>query len=140
MVEDSNKKWSRASFRAFSESFTVKQIGEILGLAPTESFSIGDPISSASSQTRRYNGFFIKSSVSTSRPMPEHLEEILSALESARMSPSSLDSSIDSGLYLGFSSLNSQGGFEIPPAMLERIAKLGIPMDLDLYPPGAGSE
>ena len=42
MVEDSNKKWSRASFRAFSESFTVKQIGEILGLAPTESFSIGD--------------------------------------------------------------------------------------------------
>ena len=38
-------------------------------------------------------------------------------------------------LWLGFSSGNGQGGFTLPAALLNRIARLGLDVTLDLYPP-----
>jgi hypothetical protein len=38
-------------------------------------------------------------------------------------------------LFCGFSSGNGQGGFTLDSDTLTRIAKLGIPLIVDLYPP-----
>jgi len=37
--------------------------------------------------------------------------------------------------FCGFGSANGQGGFVLGGAMLTRIAKFGVPLGLDLYPP-----
>jgi len=38
-------------------------------------------------------------------------------------------------LLCGFSSENGQGGFTLDAKMLQRIARLGVPLSIDLYPP-----
>jgi len=38
-------------------------------------------------------------------------------------------------LSCGFSSGNGQGGFTLDSVTLQRIARLGVPLVLDLYPP-----
>jgi len=37
--------------------------------------------------------------------------------------------------WCGFSSGNGQGGFSISPGLLQRLARLGVEVVLDLYPP-----
>jgi len=43
-------------------------------------------------------------------------------------------------LIIGFSSNNGQGGFTLAPSVIAELARLGLGMNIDLYPPGRVSE
>ena len=67
--------------------------------------------------------------------MALHLEALLEILEPRSEVVAALASEADLYFWCGFSSGNGQGGFSIRPELLQRLARLGVEVVLDLYPP-----
>ena len=70
-------------------------------------------------------------------PLENHLEEIISLLESRKAEVQALNDQAELSLFCGFSSGNGQGGCTFMPELLRRLSALNIPLVLDLYPPNA---
>jgi hypothetical protein len=68
--------------------------------------------------------------------MEDHLNWLLDALEPKWDIISRIAKQYEADFFCGFSSENGQGGCTFSVALLERLAKLGVPLALDLYPPG----
>jgi hypothetical protein len=143
-----NKKWSVATFSIFSEILTTDEIGSVLGLYSTRTHVKGEPRG-----TRKKDG-----SISTTSVWPnsawhlgsplgydanlaDHIRWLLDAVEpklgvlktlSAKCHPILLQ--------CGFSSAHGQGGFTLDGDTLARIAKLGVSLSVDLYPPAQTEE
>ena len=134
-----NEKWSSAAFCADSETLSPDQMESIIGLQPTRSHRIGEP---RSKLTKRgvYNRHYysIQSTISDGEPLDAHIEEILSVLEPRMDNVKRLASQASLCLFCGFSSGNGQGGFSLSPHLLSRLARLGVEVVLDLYPPEGG--
>ena len=136
MNED--EKWSSAAFVATSKTLSLNQIQEIIGLPPSRFHNIGDPVSSRSSTPVHNRDYYsIQSKSLESESMEQHIEEILSLLEPRMDAIRRLSSEANLCLFCGFSSGNGQGGFGLSPELLSRLARLGLEVVLDLYPPDA---
>jgi hypothetical protein len=61
------------------------------------------------------------------------IEELFSFLES-RNTIEPLMSECETDISCGYASDNGQGGFVLPPNLIDRAAKLGLGFTLDLYP------
>ncbi len=132
---DEDQKWARAAFCATSEMLTPSQMELLMGISPTRTHEIGDPVSSRSSTTRKDNYFSIQSSCSEYEEMEKHIEEIVSILEPKKDVIHQLSTKAKLCLFCGFSSGNGQGGFVLSPELLTRLNGLGLEFALDLYPP-----
>jgi hypothetical protein len=73
-------------------------------------------------------------------PLAEHLIWLLDQLEPKVNSIKSIADEWKARIFCGFSSENGQGGVTLDPRLLRRLANLGIPFVLDLYPPGPPAE
>ena len=134
MKED--EKWFSAAFTVVSTSLTPEQIEQRLGLKPTRKHHIGDSISTRNPLNKHKHHYYcIHSDCSSIEPMEKHLNHILSQLENKIDVVSELSKMEDVALFCGFSSGNGQGGFTLTPELLSRLAKFGISLSLDLYPP-----
>jgi hypothetical protein len=69
-------------------------------------------------------------------PLQEHLKWLLEVLEPKLAVVQGIVKRYDTKLFCGYSSEHQQGGCIFDAALLERLAKLGVPLVLDLYPPG----
>ena len=67
--------------------------------------------------------------------MDKHLGWLLDRLEPKIEEVRSLSRLHRLDFFCGFGSVNGQGGFILDGAMLARIAKFGISLGIDLYPP-----
>jgi hypothetical protein len=67
----------------------------------------------------------------------EHLNWLLDVLEPKSSLIKTLSKDYQVDLFCGFSSASGQGGFKLDATMLRRLGDLGIPLVLDLYPPGS---
>jgi len=67
--------------------------------------------------------------------MEDHLDWLLDRLEPKLDAIHSLAEKFSVDFFCGYSSGNGQGGFALDNAMLVRLAKLGVCLQLDLYPP-----
>ena len=67
----------------------------------------------------------------------DQLSELMTRLEARAAAVRELLArpGVTAEFFLGFSSGNGQGGFTLPASLLTRIARLGIDITLDLYPP-----
>jgi hypothetical protein len=134
-VEDDEKSAS-ATFMASSLTTTPDEMASLVGLTPTRSHKIGDPVSSTAAEPRRKNHLYgVHSTMPGSAPLDEHIVELLDRLEPVASALADLSKSADLYLFCGFSSGNAQGGFTLSPGTLRRIADLNLELSLDLYPP-----
>ncbi len=133
---DEDEKWSSAAFVAVSESLSPKMIEENIGLPPTRSHMIGDPVSSRpNAPVRKTHYYSIQSMSNSTDPMEKHIDEIITQLEQRLEKIKRLEEKANLYLFCGFSSGNGQGGFSLSPEMLTRLSRLGLELALDLYPP-----
>jgi len=135
---DEDEKWSGAAFTASSLSLTPEETTDLLGIAPTRSHRIGDPISPRITNAARKDHYYsLHANRPSTAPMHEHLEVLLAQLEPRREALEQLRGQAQLCLFCGFSSSNGQGGFTLTPDLLQRISALGLELVLDLYPPNA---
>lgn len=138
-----DKKWWRASFGVFSASLTHQEITYRLGLEPTHTHTKGQPRGASRkdgsiepSMAWRDSAWLLDSPLGRDRNLAEQIDWLLDAIEPKGEAIDSLrpDCSLIR-LFCGFASHGGQGGFAIDARTLGRISKLGLNLDVDLYPP-----
>ena len=134
------QKWSRAALRISGDTLRPDQITAILGLEPTQSGVKGERFSTRHSATRRTSFWLLESPLADSLPLTDHLGWLLDLIEPKHDLIGSLGEKWRVEFFCGFSSENGQGGVTFDPSLLHRLAQLGIPLVLDLYPPGTSLE
>jgi len=130
-----NGVWSRASFRIFGDALQPKEIASALGLRATHEYLKGELFDPKSTSVRRESGWLLESPLGKRRDMVDHLNWLLDALEPKRDVIGELSRKYRVDLFCGFGSMNGQGGFTLDSVVLARLANLGVPLALDLYPP-----
>lgn len=132
---EEHRKWSKASLRIFSEELLPDEVGAVLGLRATSVHVKGEPRSRHHKDVWRDSFWYLASPLGDERVMGDHLNWLLDSLEPRMDAVMKLSETCRIDLFCGFSSENGQGGFTLDPATLARIARLGVPLILDLYPP-----
>jgi len=133
---DDNDKWSRAALRIFGETLRPEEIGSVLGLMATSTHLKGELISPKHKAVRRESSWHLQSPLSDDSNMVDHLKWLLDSLAPRLDAIRELSEKYRIDLFCGFSSENGQGGFTLDSVTLARLAALGVPLTLDLYPPG----
>ena len=82
----------------------------------------------------------LKSPLHKSETLDKHLEWLLDRLEPKADEIRSMSCAYKLDFFCGFCSANGQGGFVLDGALLARLARLGVPLGLDLYPPSPAEE
>jgi Domain of unknown function (DUF4279) len=119
-----SEKWTRASFRVITTSIAPTDITEQLAMEPTE----------VSERPTRPRAWILDSGLRSARSAEEHIEALLEKLRPHEAALHGLDAD-HLEVFLGFSSDNGQGGMVIDARLLGELARLGIDLVLDLYPP-----
>ena len=134
---DEDAKWSRATFRVWSDTMSPEAIAGALGIEPTELHRKGEPVSKRTAAVRKEHCIRIKSSLPTSEPLQRHLESLCDLIEPLGPKLAAIADRCECDIFCGFSSGNGQGGFSLSPQLLNRLAALKIKLVVDLYPPTA---
>jgi hypothetical protein len=134
--QEDNRKWSKASFRIFGDTLIPEEIRQKIGLDATFTGIKGEPKHPNSSRyVNRTSIWILKCPLKDLLPMEDHLNWLLDRLEPKLDVIHSLAEEFSVDFFCGYSSGNGQGGFALDSAMLVRLAKLGVRLELDLYPP-----
>ncbi len=134
-----DEKWFAASLRISGDTLQPEDIDRILGLKPTRIHRRGEPRGrhGKSAETHWSHSLWsLESPLGEGRDLAEHLKWLLDALEPRVSVLKKLAEQYRIDLFCGFSSRSGQGGLVLDAAILRRLAGLGIPITLDLYPPG----
>jgi hypothetical protein len=131
-------KWNKVSLGIYGEPLEPERITELLGLTPTRWGRKGEiRISPRAKVPPRKNSFWLLSSpLADSEPLDAHLSWLMDKLEPKRQALEELAKEYKVQFVCGFSSENGQGGCTFDPRLLNRLSSLGLPLVLDLYPPG----
>lgn len=130
--------WGPASIRIGGETLQPEEIGAVLGLQATRTHLKGQQRSKRRPLRKAVwhdSMWLLSSPLGKERDLAEHLRWLLDALEPRLDVIKSLSEKYQIGLLCGFSSGNGQGGFTLDSSVLARIARLGVPLMVDLYPP-----
>jgi hypothetical protein len=133
-------KWFRASLRVSGDALQPDEIGSLLDLKPTKVHLKGEPRPGKSKLVWNNSLWLLQSPSSDDCEPAQHLEWLLNSLEPKAGIIKDIADRFRVELFCGFSSENGQGGFTLDAQMLQRIASLGIPFALDLYPPEGAAE
>lgn len=132
-IAEENSKWSAASFRICGGMLDLEEIEKTLGIKATQSHLAGQR--SRSNVVYRESLWSLKSPLNKAESLDKHLGWLLDRLESKVEEVRSFSRLYKLDFFCGFGSQNGQGGFTLDGAMLSRLAKFGVPLGLDLYPP-----
>jgi len=133
LITAEDSKWSAASFRICSELLNLEEIETTLGIKATLSHLARQR--SQSNVVYRESLWSLKSPLNKAEGLDKHLGWLLDRLEPKVEEVRSLSRLHRLDFFCGFGSVNGQGGFILDSAMLARIAKFGISLGIDLYPP-----
>src|SRR5260370_875909 len=108
IANQGEQKWSQAALRISGDTLRHDQINAILGLEPTQSGVKGERFSTRHSAVRRTSFWLLKSPLSDSLPLAEHLEWLLDLIEPKLDLIGSLAEKWRVDFFCGFSSENGQ--------------------------------
>src|SRR3954465_13060904 len=114
-------KWSRATFRVWSDALAPEAIAGVLGLEPAELHRKGEAVSKRTTAVRKEHCVRIKSSLPTSEPLQRHLEALCDLIEPVAPKLAAIIDQCECDIFCGFSSGNGQGGFTLSPEWLSRL-------------------
>jgi hypothetical protein len=133
-----NSRWSKAAFCIYGETLRPDEINRDLGLRATNSGLKGERQSRfPKAKPLRTSLWILDSPLDEHLPLQDHLAWLLQALEPKLKVVSEIAKQYAVKLLCGYSSEHGQGGCTFDAALIGRIARFGIPLVLDLYPPGA---
>jgi hypothetical protein len=97
----------------------------------------GEPVTRrvADAPLRRYHVFIRASGLPETSPVDEQLAALLRVIEPQAAQLAKLPADAQPDIVCAFSSGNGQGGFDLSPALIARLAALGLPVAVHLYPP-----
>jgi hypothetical protein len=133
---DGDGKRSRACLRIFGDTLDPDKVGSVLGLEATHTHLKGELFGPGQTAVRRESGWLLQSPLSKRSDIIERFKWLLDALEPKREVIQELSRKYRIDFFCGFASLNGQGGFKLDRGTLSRVAELGVPLALDLDPPG----
>jgi hypothetical protein len=131
-------KWFRASLGIWGEALRPDEITSQLDLKPTRIHIRGERKSSRVPLLWKDSYWSLDCPINSESDPSDHLRWLLDVLEPKSAMVREISARFRVEIWCGFSSENGQGGFTMDANTLQRIANLGIPMTLDLYPPEAG--
>ena len=108
-------------------------VTRLLGITPTRVWRRGQPRPGRSGPPAKYELWALDSTLPEAAPFDEHLAAIVSQLERAAAGMREVLARFSAHLqcHSQFSTYNP--GFEIPAALVQRVAALGLGIDFDLY-------
>jgi len=134
---ENDSRWSKASFCIYGDSLQPDEISRDLGLRATISGLKGERQSRfPKAKLLRTSLWTLDSPLDEHSPLQDHLAWLLQELEPKLKIVSEIAKQYDTRLFCGYSSEHGQGGCAFEAALLDRLAALGVPLVLDLYPPG----
>jgi hypothetical protein len=140
MVEKDGKddsRWSKAAFCIYGDTLQPDEIDKDLGLQATNSGLKGERQSKyPRARQLRTSIWILDCPLDEHLALQDHHKWLLDALEPKLDVVRGIAKRYDARLICGYSSEHGQGGCTFDVALLERLAKLGIPLVLNLYPPG----
>ncbi|MFD4672381.1 DUF4279 domain-containing protein [Lentzea sp. NPDC058450] len=121
----------KASLRVFSElvlADLVAALGE-----PDHGYDIGDPVGRRPDGPRRaVSHWSLHSRTERTRPLDEHVAELVTFVEGHRREFEELKADVD--IFCGvFTADDAQGGFTFTADLMQRLAELGLEVGFDLY-------
>jgi hypothetical protein len=132
-----DSRWSKASFCIYGDTLQPEEISRDIGIQATNSGLKGERQSRyPRANPLRTSIWILDSPLDDHLPLQDHLEWLLGALEPKLDVVNGIAKRLDARLTCGYSSEHGQGGCTFDAVLLERIAKLGVPLVLNLYPPG----
>jgi hypothetical protein len=132
-----DSRWSKAAFCIYGETLHPDEMNRDLGLQATNSGLKGERQSKyPRARQLRTSIWILDSPLDEHLPLQDHLKWLLDALEPKLNVVRGIAKQYDAKLICGYSCEHDQGGSYFDAALLEGIAKLGVPLLLDLYPPG----
>jgi hypothetical protein len=128
-------KWYRVSLRLMGDRLLVDEVEGILGLAPSNSGKKGESYRFGNSYLS--NVWVWKYPESSDVPFEEQILGLLAIIEPKKQILRSIIEApgVKGELFLGFGSMNGQGGAYFSSDLLRRVADCGLALHLDLYPP-----
>lgn len=133
-----SEKSASAALRVFTQEPNTAFISHCLGVNATEQHHKGDLMSKKNTQSGVFKEslWLYKSPLPESRPLSEHIEVILTILESPDADLKSHRCKVTSiDVFCKFTSESGQGSMELNALLLQRLAKQQIDLIVDLYPP-----
>ena len=136
-------KWYRVSLRLLGDGLPVDEIEARLGLVPSSIGRKGEHFRGDPRYAKhQLNVWVWKYPAESDVPFEEQIAGLLDVIEPRKAVLLEIVSlpDVEGELFLGFGSLNGQGGALFSPGLLKRIAECGLSLDLDLYPPSGDDE
>jgi hypothetical protein len=125
-------------FAVFEFGRDANVVTQLAGFEPTEAWVVGQPMRQRPDIMHRYCRWTFKSPLPLSAPVEEHLDALLSALETHAAGIRAVMARFPAqiGCVIYFRTFTP--GFHLPQQLLARIAALGLDVDFDLCCLGAG--
>jgi Domain of unknown function (DUF4279) len=111
-----------------------------IGLAPTSAWRLGDPMPPHPTATRNHSRWSFQSPLPLETHVEKHLETLLSLLEPQATSIRECAAEFSVELCCAIYYEDFTPGIHLSSEIVQRIAALGIPLDLDLYFLGEDSD
>lgn len=131
------EKWAKASLRVFSDAVSIEDISALLGVAASHSYRKGQPVSSRNEKVLRHESvWLLDSPLADSKDLTSHLEWLLDFIEPRLHVIRSLQTACHVDLFCLFASETGQGSVTLNSSLIGRLAKSGLDLLIDLFPPG----
>jgi hypothetical protein len=132
-----HSRWSKAAFCIYGDTLQPDEVNRDLGLQATNSGLKGERQSKfPKARPLRTSIWILDSPLDDHLPLEDHLKWLIDALEPKLDVVRGITKRYDARLSCGYSSDHGQGGCTFDVTLLERLARLGLPLVLNLYPPG----
>ena len=128
---------SRCTLREISAALPLASIVTAMNAVPTRGHDASAPVSRLNPRPRGRALACFESSLPTTAPLAEHIEEVVAFARARTGAIASLRESCDLDVFCMVSSSSGQGSCILEPGLLAELAALGLPLSLDLYPPSS---
>jgi hypothetical protein len=135
-VGEQVEKWSKVALWIGGDMLRPEEISTLLDLQPSQTGLKGEGFGARNVSVRHTSFWLLNSPLSVHAPLTDHLNWLLEVIDPKLDSINSLVRKWKVEIFCGFSSESGQGGVTFDPNLLRRLAQLGVPLVLDLYPPG----
>ena len=124
-----------ATLRIFSAEISPVQIGDALGVAASNSYTLGQPFG-RTGQVRKTNAWFLTSVGQVeSRDLSRHIDWLLDQAGAPEALLSLTGRGADADIFCFWESKSGHGGPEFSPRQMGRLSALGLPLGIDVYFP-----
>jgi len=135
-------RWTKASFRIYSETKSIKDISAKINALPTAYHEKGELLSKRNpkSKVREENLWILHSELSDQETLESHIRYFLSFLRENANGIRELHAECEFDIFCSYSSINGQGGFTLEHETLKRLATYPVDLSIDLYPPEGSND